>query len=146
MHNLPKVNFNNDDLNIPMKYVVIVSKYENKWLLVRHKDRNTFEVPGGHIENGEDYISAAKRELYEETGAEDFEIYFVSPYYVEVNSYTDGGYLFFADIKSLSPLPDYEIEEINLFEIFPNNLTYPHIQPILFNRVQMWLNYNEVSL
>ena len=44
---------------------------------MRHKDRSTFEIPGGHIEDGEDYISCAKRELYEETGAKEFDLHFI---------------------------------------------------------------------
>jgi len=47
--------------------VVIVSKYNGKWIYCKHKDRNTWEIPGGHIEPGEDWLTAVKREMYEET-------------------------------------------------------------------------------
>ncbi|WP_312814070.1 hypothetical protein [Sedimentibacter sp.] len=46
----------------------------------------------------------------------------------------------FADIKELSELPDYEMAELVLFDYLPENLTYPQIQPHLFDRVQEWLN------
>lgn len=36
-----------------LKYVVILSEYEGKLLLSRHKDRQTFETQGGHIEPNE---------------------------------------------------------------------------------------------
>lgn len=42
------------------KYVVILSRYEGKVLLSRHKERATWETQGGHIEAGETPIEAAK--------------------------------------------------------------------------------------
>lgn len=136
-----KVDFyNRKPSEIEPIYVVIVAKYKGKWLFVRHKERNTYEVPGGHIESGEDYVTAAKRELYEETGAIDFTLDLVSVYTVNNNNIINGGYLFFADVKNLSNLPDYEIAEFALFEHLPENLTYPQIQPHLFAYVQRWID------
>lgn len=51
-----------------LKFVVICVKYKSQWLLVRHKERTTWEMPGGHMEDGESSQAAALRELYEETG------------------------------------------------------------------------------
>lgn len=56
------------------KYVVILSQYNGKLLLSRHKARKTWETQGGHIENGETPLDAAKRELYEESGAIQYSI------------------------------------------------------------------------
>lgn len=56
------------------KYVVVLSEYNGKILLSRHKDRTTWETQGGHIEDGETPLDAAKRELYEKSGAIDFDI------------------------------------------------------------------------
>ena len=56
------------------KYVVVLSEYQGKILLSRHKNRTTWETQGGHIEPGEQPLDAAKRELYEESGAMDYEI------------------------------------------------------------------------
>ena len=56
------------------KYVVTLSEYDGKILLSRHKNRTTWETQGGHIEAGETPLEAARRELYEESGATDFEI------------------------------------------------------------------------
>lgn len=136
------VSFCSFDTDIQLKYVVIAAKYNNQWVYVRHKDRSTYEIPGGHIETNEDYVSAAKRELYEETGAVDFKLDFVSVYTVNKGCNTDGGYLFYGEIKELSSLPDYEMEEIKLFDKLPDNLTYPQIQPVLFDEVQRWLKVN----
>ena len=45
-----------------------------KLIFCKHRERDTYEVPGGHRESGEDILSIAKRELMEETGAIDFTI------------------------------------------------------------------------
>ena len=56
------------------KYVVILSESHGKIILSRHKERTTWETQGGHIEAGETPLEAAKRELFEESGAVDFDI------------------------------------------------------------------------
>ncbi|SDB69836.1 NUDIX domain-containing protein [Butyrivibrio sp. INlla16] len=57
-----------------IEFVVILTKYKDKWVFCWHKKRESFENPGGHVEKGETPIQAAKRELYEETGITDCEI------------------------------------------------------------------------
>lgn len=135
-----KVEFHNAaPHNIPLTYVVIVSRHNGQWVLVRHKERSTYEIPGGHIEPGEDCTTAAKRELYEETGAKEFALDFISIYTVTTDEKTSGGYLFFADIQKLAELLDYEMAELVLMDQLPRNLTYPLIQPHLFNQVLNWM-------
>ena len=56
-----------------LKFAVIISKTNSKWVFCKHKERNTYEIPGGHREN-EDIIDTARRELYEETGALRFDL------------------------------------------------------------------------
>lgn len=136
-----KVEFHNQEpQGIKLSYVVIAARHKGEWIFVKHKERSTYEIPGGHIEQGEDYTAAAKRELFEETGAKDFTLDFVSVYTVTTNDKTSGGYLFFADVKQFSALPDYEIAEVVFAQQLPENLTYPLIQPFLHEKVQMWLN------
>ena len=36
-----------------LKFAVIISKTDNKWVFCKHKERETYEVPGGHRESGE---------------------------------------------------------------------------------------------
>ena len=57
-----------------LKFAVIISKTNGKCIFCKHRERDTYEVPGGHRESGEDILSIAKRELMEETGAIDFTI------------------------------------------------------------------------
>ncbi len=126
--------------DVPVRFSVVCARHKDRWLLVRHRERETFEIPGGHIELGETPLSAARRELYEETGAVDYDLSLVSPYTVTIDGVTTGGCLYFADIKALGALPAYEIAEVKLFDRLPDNLTYPDIQPPLFEQAQNWLN------
>lgn len=122
--------------NNAVKYAVIVARYQGKWVFCRHRDRSTWEIPGGHREPGETPEQAARRELWEETGALEADIRPVCYYF-----YSKLGMLYQADIQKLGPLPETsEIAEIRLFDTLPDDLTYPHIQPYLFDRVQAWLN------
>ncbi len=121
-----------------LKYAVIVSKYNGQWVWCKHRERNTFEIPGGHREAGERILETAKRELYEETGATDFRIWPVCVYSVVRESDTETtetfGMLYFAEITELEAELHSEIERIVLFDRLPDALTYPQIQPELFRK------------
>ncbi|WP_461204917.1 NUDIX hydrolase [Clostridium sp. DL1XJH146] len=137
-----KVNFY--DLNTiedsKLLFAVIMAKYQGKWVFARHKERSTWEIPGGHREENEDINVTASRELVEETGAKDFKITPVCIYSVETEEEESFGGLFYAEVQSLEELPDYEIEEIKLFERIPEKLTYPYIQPYLFKKIELLKN------
>ncbi len=125
-----------------IKFAVIAAIYKNQWIYCRHRERNTFEIPGGHREVGETIIETAKRELYEETGAIDFELEEITVYSVINDSIETFGMLFFTEVKELGVLPDLEIEEIQLFDEMPETLTYPLIQPLLIEKVKQVLKMN----
>ena len=120
-----------------LKFAVIISKSNGKWVFCKHKDRNTYEVPGGRREDGESIFETAKRELVEETGAIDFEIKPICVYSVtgktRVNTTGDEsfGMLYFADVKSFEKELQSEIEKVELFDELPSEWTYPLIQPLL---------------
>lgn len=117
------------------RYAVIVSRHRGKWVLCKHKDRDTWEVPGGHREEGEDILVTAKRELYEETGAKEYLLTPICPYSVRGDAGEETfGMLYYADIARFDPLPPSEIAHISFFDEIPGNLTYPLIQPLLVQR------------
>ncbi|MGE5605581.1 MAG: NUDIX hydrolase [Bacteroidota bacterium] len=106
--------------------------------MVRHRQRSTWEVPGGHREDQEDSQKAAERELYEETGAEEFKVFPVSAYSVKNSGIVTFGKLFYAEIKTLGNLPNFEIAEIKLADdILKETLTYPAIQPVLIQKLKL---------
>lgn len=115
-----------NDENEP-NIVVICAKYNNKLVMCRHKGRKTWEIPGGHIENGELSELAAKRELYEETGAIEFDIVPKCKYSFEANGEKFFTIMYEGTINKMGKLPNFEIEEIRLFDRLPENVTYPEI-------------------
>ncbi|WP_421919177.1 NUDIX hydrolase [Marinifilum sp.] len=135
----PIVNFL-DPLSIPeenLKYSIVCSKYQNKWVFVRHKLRNTWEMPAGHIEENESALQAARRELYEETGAKEFSLKLIADYSCDWQGEINCGRIFFANITHLGELPESEIAEICFFNNLPEELTYPVIQNVIFEKVNM---------
>ena len=124
-----------------LKFAVIVSKAGGKWVFCKHKERATYEVPGGHREAGETILDAAKRELKEETGAKTFTIQPVCVYSVigknRVNQTGEEtfGMLYKAEISAFSETLQSEIEKTVLLDNLPENWTYPQIQPKLIKRV-----------
>lgn len=118
-------------------YVVLVSRYRHQWVIVRHGERTTWEIPGGHIEEGESPNRAAARELVEETGACEFDVKPVTDYYVTNDEKVTGwGRLYFCDIRVIGPLGPSEIAEVSFVDDLPDNLTYGDIQPELLAYVK----------
>ena len=140
----PIVNFL-DSLSIPeknLKYSIVCSKYQNKWVFVRHRMRETWEMPAGHIEENESALQAARRELYEETGAKEFSLKLIADYSCDWKGEINYGRIFFANISYLGKLPKSEIAEIHFFKDLPESLTYPDIQNLVFEEVNKRLNNN----
>ena len=122
-----------------IKYAVLVTRYQGKWVFCRHKDRSTWELPGGHREPGETPMETARRELYEESGA-------ITANIVPLGVYKlfDYGMLFFAEILELDKIPDNsEIGEIQFFDDIPNDLTYAGVHNYLFSWVR---NFSKPSV
>ncbi len=123
-----------------LKFAVIIARTDGKWIFCKHRERDTFEVPGGHREKGEDILDTAKRELYEETGAVDYDIRPVCVYSVTAPDNFYGaetfGMLFFADVRSFEEELHSEIERIVISDRFEDRWTYPEIQPRLIEEAQ----------
>ena len=120
-----------------LRFAVIISKTEGKWVFCKHRERDTLEVPGGRREPGEAIPETARRELREETGAIDFSLRPVCVYSVKgrnsINKHDDDisyGMLYVSEIFSFGEI-NSEIERIVISEELPQNWTYPQIQPKL---------------
>ncbi len=116
-----------------LTYVVMGARYRGEWIFVRHQERQSWELPAGHIEPGEGPDRAAVRELYEEAGVVNSTLSIVSDYSVSVDRKHDFGRLYLAEVKEMEPLPDHEIEEIIFSSELPSHLTYPEVQTLLFS-------------
>ena len=126
-----------------LQFAVIAAKYQGRWVLCKHKERSTWEFPGGHRGAGETIEAAAVRELYEETGAAEYRMVPVSVYSVTDQAQSGEkqaesfGMLFSAEISRFDQLPPvFEMEKIECFENPPDNWTYPEIQPLLFQHLR----------
>ena len=112
--------------------VVCVAKYQNQYVFAYNKKRNGWEIPGGHIEPGESWQEAAKREMYEETGATKVKIEPICVY--KISTY---GLLCYCEILELSDIPKYsEMEKIIFSDNLPDNLTYPDAYKLYFETVK----------
>lgn len=127
----------NDEL---LKFAVIISQSNGKWVFCKHKERDTYEVPGGHRETGENILETAKRELQEETGAVKYEIKPICVYSVtgktRVNDTGEEsfGMLYFAEITEFAKELHSEMEKVILMDELPENWTYPLIQSKLIEK------------
>ena len=115
----------------PLKYVVVCTAMDGRWLLSRHRERTTWETQGGHIEPGETPLDAARRELYEESGVTGAQLYYVCDYHGYTDTGSAEGAVFLAIGGVQGPMPQSEMAETALFYPLPENLTYPLVTPRL---------------
>jgi 8-oxo-dGTP diphosphatase len=123
-----------------IKGSVIIAKDNDGYVMVQHKERDTWECPGGHVEKGETPLEAAKRELFEESGAIDYTIAEICDYSILINDVPTMVRLFYSEIESYSNKLFHEIETVKSFREIPKNLTYPIIHPILVDEVNRRLD------
>ena len=137
---MPEVKFFDVIDDSLLKFAVIMTRCGDGWLFCRHKQRTTWEIPGGHRETGEAIDDTARRELFEETGAVEFELSRIGAYGVCSGDEITYGMLYFADVQTLGELPsEMEIGEITVSKQLPENLTYPFIQPALYEKTAEFL-------
>ncbi|WP_310832826.1 NUDIX hydrolase [Paenibacillus pedocola] len=127
-----------------LKYVVIVARQGEQWVMAKHRERSTWEFAGGHIEPNESPDEAAARELFEETGAEEYTLYPICIYSVVSEGVPESfGKLYLAAVHKFGQLPQYEMGEIKSFAEIPEEVTYPMIYPSLMAKVKDFMRQDE---
>lgn len=113
-----------------INFVIIVANYKNsdKWIFVRKRGSQSWELPAGHKEAGESVLQVAKRELFEETGAKEYNIEVLTDYTLVTKEKSGVGRVFLAIVNDLGPLPDFEIEEVIIRKDLPKPHTYKNLQ------------------
>lgn len=127
-----------DDL---LRFAVIIARAEGKLVFCKHRERDTYEIPGGHREEGEEILDTARRELQEETGALDFHIEPICVYSVTTpdnlnHGQESFGMLYLADIYEFEKELHHEIGTIILVDELEEDWTYPKIQPKLIEEAK----------
>ena len=137
-----EIRFYDDVDDSLLKFAVIIAKSGGKWVFCKHRERDTFEVAGGHREQGEKIDGTARRELNEETGAVSFTIEPICAYSVtgtnRVNSTGEEtfGMLYYAEITAFEKELHSEMEKVFISDTLPDKWTYPLIQPELIKEAQ----------
>ncbi len=120
----------------PVRFVVICTFLENRYVLSYHRGHSAWETQGGHIEENETPEEAARRELYEESGITASELIPVCDYYAFDSQGSANGRVYTVQIRQLGILPESEMSAVRAFDDLPANLTYPLVTPVLFSEAQ----------
>ena len=117
-----------------IREVTVMAQEAGKWLVLRHHDRATWEIPQGLVETAERPLEAAQRLLCDLLGvsAADF-----TPMEVYCSANDHYGMLFLANVRERDKMAKTEVAATHLL---PKDLTDPDIQPKLFSRLQYRLN------
>lgn len=104
------------------KFTYVVAFNGDKFVMVRHKDRE-WEMPGGRLLKGENFEQAAVREFFEETGMS-LEII------GRIRIAKPGGKVFVGLVRDkLTGRPsEYNIAEVKEFTDLPSELSFPLVE------------------
>ncbi len=114
-------------------YTITISKSKNdNYILVKHKERTNFEIPGGKCETT-NYLDEASRELEEETGTTNYEIKYFMSYGVDVDKAFNYTHIYLAKLEDYSVNKNFEMEVVEEFIEIPKKLNYE------LHRYILWL-------
>ena len=121
--------------------VICVSRYKGKFVFSYNKKRKGWEIPGGHIEEGESWMEAAKREMFEETGATKIEVEPVCVY--KINSFAVLCFCEIIEIEEISK--EYEMEKVMICDNLPQKLTFPEAHTLYLDIVKKYIDNKNIE-
>lgn len=101
-----ELSFNENAFEDSAKHVFIICQFQDTWLLTKHKSRG-LEFPGGKVEEGETLEEAARREVYEETGASLMAMKKIAQYRVTSDKESFVKAVFWGEIANISETNEY---------------------------------------
>ncbi|WP_100373842.1 RNA deprotection pyrophosphohydrolase [Bacillus sp. FJAT-45037] len=108
------------------RHVWVICRYENGWLLTKHRKRG-LEFPGGKVEGNEQPEDAAVREVMEETGGVVASVTFIGQYEVHSKNELIHKNIYFAQVKSLIEKENYmETDGPIILNTLPSNIKDDH--------------------
>ncbi len=110
-------------------FAVHLATFRGRLVLVRHRERQEWELPGGRRESGESILWTACRELEEECGSRRARVLPLCAYSVVLGGRVSHGLLCLSQLEELpGPPATSEIAEARALDTLPEALCYPHIQ------------------
>lgn len=117
-----RLSFEPGELGIESRHVLVIAKWNGKWLLTKHRNRG-LEFPGGKAESKESLMEAAKREVYEETGGQIIKMEWFAEYVVQCEP-PFCKTVFTAEVSAIENIDLMETEGAVLLDILEPDSTY----------------------
>ncbi|QLG41927.1 NUDIX domain-containing protein [Paenibacillus sp. E222] len=126
------------ELEQEIQFVIMVTQFQEKYVIIHNLKRQGWEFPGGNREAGESVLTAAGRELYEETGAMKF---MLEPFGIyEMNG--KFGLVYYANImefRAVSMESNSEIDAIKMVDTLPEGMSFGDM---FYTFLQQWRMYS----
>ena len=110
-----------------INYVRVVMKHNGKFVLPFHRQSQKWDWVGGGVKKDETALEAMKRELFEETGAVDYDIFpiFDHESFNENGTHFNNARTYYAIVREFANLPDEsEMDKIGFFDKIPVDFRY----------------------